>query len=69
MQRRWPSCCATSEDRVVARRAGFGAALLRRRGSLMNYSFAKPLDLDNEHEVIRWVDQERDESFVMSAEM
>ena len=34
----------------------------------MNYSFAKPLDLDDEHEVIRWVDQERDESFVMSAE-
>ncbi len=35
----------------------------------MIYSFAEPLDLDNEHEVIRWVDQERDESFVMSAEM
>jgi hypothetical protein len=32
-------------------------------------SSAKPLDLDHEHEVIRWVDQERDESFVMSAEM
>ena len=35
----------------------------------MNDSFAEPLDLDDEHEVIRWVDQERDESFVMSAEM
>ena len=33
----------------------------------MNDSFAEPLDLDDEHEVIRWVDQERDESFVMSA--
>jgi hypothetical protein len=31
----------------------------------MNYSFAEPLDLDDEHEVIRWADQERDESFVM----
>ncbi len=30
---------------------------------------AKPLGLDDEHEVIWWVDQERDESFVMSAEM
>ena len=30
---------------------------------------AEPLDLDDEHEVIRWVDQERDESFVMLAEM
>jgi hypothetical protein len=35
----------------------------------MNYSLAEPLDLDDEHEVIWWVDQERDESFVMSAEM
>jgi hypothetical protein len=25
--------------------------------------------LDDEHEVIRWVDQERDQSFVMSSEM
>jgi hypothetical protein len=32
-------------------------------------SSAKPLDLGDEHEVIWWVDQERDESFVMSAEM
>ena len=39
------------------------------RTPAMNYSFADPLDLDDEHEVIRWVDQERDESFVMSAEM
>jgi hypothetical protein len=35
----------------------------------MNYSVAEPLDLDDEHEVIRWVDQERDESLVMLAEM
>ena len=35
----------------------------------MNYSFTEPLDLDDEHEVIWWVDRERDESFVMSAEM
>jgi hypothetical protein len=33
----------------------------------MNYSFAEPLDLDDEHEVIRWADRERDEAFVMSA--
>src|ERR1700722_353276 len=31
------------------------------RTPAMNYSFAEPLDLDDEHEVIRWVDQERDE--------
>ena len=30
---------------------------------------AEPLDLDDEHEVIRWVYQERDESFVVLAEM
>jgi hypothetical protein len=35
----------------------------------MDYSVAEPLDLDDEHEVIRWADQERDESFVLSAEM
>jgi hypothetical protein len=32
-------------------------------------SVAEPLDLDDEHEVIRWVDQEHDESFVIPAEM
>jgi hypothetical protein len=32
-------------------------------------SVAEPLDLDDGHEVIRWVNQERDESFVMPAEM
>jgi hypothetical protein len=35
----------------------------------MDDSFAEPLDLDDEHEVIRWIDQERDESRVMLAEM
>jgi hypothetical protein len=35
----------------------------------MNYSFAEPLDLDDEHEVIRRVDQERDESRMLLAEM
>ena len=35
----------------------------------MKDSFAEPLDLDDEHQVIRGVDQERNESFVMSAEM
>ena len=32
-------------------------------------SFAEPLDPDDEHEVIRRVDQERDESLVVRAEM
>jgi hypothetical protein len=32
-------------------------------------SFAEPLEPDDEHEVIRRVDQERDESLVMLAEM
>lgn len=32
-------------------------------------SAAEPLNPDNEHEVIRWVDQERDESLMMLAEM
>jgi hypothetical protein len=32
-------------------------------------SFAEPLDPDDEHEVIRRVDQERDDSFMMLAEM
>jgi hypothetical protein len=35
----------------------------------MNHSFAEPLDLDDEHEIIRRVDQERHESFVVLTEM
>jgi hypothetical protein len=35
----------------------------------MNYSFAEPLDLDNGHDIVRRIDQERHESFVVLTEM
>ena len=44
------------------------AAAMRSTPLSANLS-TKPLDLDDEHEVIRWVDQKRDKSRVMLAEM
>ena len=83
MRWRWRSCSAASEDRVVAGGESLGTALLigpgrdakhrlgRWQTSLRTRtsSIAEPLDSDDEHEVIRRINQESDESLMVEAEM